>query len=193
MVIAFTDPYDCPIYNYFRSKEDLSFLLKKRRKLNNAEMAYLATVYFDLTEWYSQNIAKDEYTHNLDKWKRKYELMVRIEILLRLKKVLSKINTELSDKMELFEGLFEILKHQKCKIKQTVGEQISEIERVIKITTGQQQMEAPKKHTGEVNWVEQVVVVGNVIGQKINAKETTLAEWCEYVKMANKQSRNERN
>jgi ribosomal protein L18E len=186
MVSAFTDPYETPIYNYFRAKEDVSWLLKKKKEANKAEMAYLAQVFFELTEWYSKAIAEGEYVHNLDKWKRTFELENKVNLLSKIAFGLRTLNNDLHDKLQLLDNLVPVLHELRCKHKHTVEAQIAEIERVTRILEGQIKIEAPKKHNKDVNWVEQVVVVGNVIGQKINTKETTLAEWVEYIKLASK-------
>ena len=184
MVAVYDDPYECLIFNYFRAKEDLTFLLKKKKKVNAVELRYLAEVYFDLTEFHGKNVAESEYNYNLSKFGRLQELETKISVLTSLSKAMSKLSDELDDKIDLFE-FDEILKTYKVQKKETISKQIAEIDRIVRIAENQKTKETPKNVNKKFNWVEQVVVVGKALEMKINSKETTLAEWGELIKMVN--------
>lgn len=182
----YSEPDECPIWNFYKAHDDVSYLLVNRKKVNEVKQMYLSTILFDLQEFFSREVNAVKYKNTVSKVGNLMYLERKKIVLSAYKRGLDLLREDLKmcSIREHFSELEDGLNDWNVQVKETVSEQIATLDREIKGCSNAIAMIQSKLPKGEkeLNWMQNVVLASKIWGSRIDPKVTTLSEWVEILK-----------
>lgn len=181
--------HEVPIFNFFESEKDISYLLKEQKQIDDAQKLFLETVRNDMQEWFSKEVAESKYNEFISNYsyildlKRKYlavetlhqsikgfnidvkiEYIFNAENLQKFKKACQDLDLPFREKMfDMQKTLLRFKNAYEARIKMKL-------------------VDMEKNTSGNYDYMESVIHLGKDLGFRINPKEVTLYEFAKYLK-----------
>ncbi len=180
---CYLDPFDLTIERYYRANDDVSFLLRERRKLNEYEIAILKEWYFEVQDWFSSQVNTVLYNKRMRDFKYIFVRERKIQALLAVKEALELLRNDLKYmEVDRLSNLNKTIKALGLPIRLTVKDQLWQIEREIKGYQNAIRLRQQKTTEKPDNWIKLVTTASKINGFRVDQKTTTLAEWVEIIK-----------
>lgn len=193
---AYTHQDFIPAYNFFKSNEDIRFMLKNRISINEVEELNLYHNFSKINEWFSKEINSSGYNNILRENAKITELEYKIIGLNGIKNFFGDKDVVLKDYFNAdnyakLTGLFHKLN---LPIRTTSKLMVETIERAIKgiqteISIQKEEMQSEKSDE-KYNYIKEVAMISNILKTNIDPLTITLSLFVEQLKIAKDVARN---
>jgi hypothetical protein len=182
--------HEIPIFNFFESQEDISFMLKDFKKINDGQKLFLEGVRSEMQEWFSQEVAQEDYNHFINSMnyinKLRYKHLAistlhdslkGFDLYCRVEDVLNEEN--LNSLKEACRALSIPFRKDLKDMQRTLGNFSAAVYGRIEYKMN----EIKKSNSGgKFDYMNSVIYLSKDLGFKINPKDTTLYEYAKLIK-----------
>lgn len=184
-----------PAYNFFKATEDIKFLMKQRKEINEVQEMILYNNYSVINEWFNKEMNPTGYNQLLRTESTLTELEYKIIGLKGLINFFSGANFFIKEKFseENYIKLMELFHTLNMPIRTTSDMQIETIQRAIKGVENEINLiNAEKKKEGgeKYNYIKEVAVISNILKTSIDPLTISLSLFVEQIKLAKDVARN---
>lgn len=189
--------YEIPVFNFFESENDISFMLKEHQKLNEKERLFLTEERAKIQEWFTKEVDSNAYN----------DFIVKMSAILKLKYKYVAIE-KLHDSLKGFDldvRCDEILNEENLKTLKELCQELGMPFRILlkdmqatllkfknayqsKIEYKLREIEMQKSNE-KGDYMDGVISLSKDIGFRLNPKEVTLYEFAKMINSLKKNGR----